>query len=277
MRLSSLVFIVFILLLIVGLWLDYQVALAQAPLFIAFHFASLAGVTLAVIYLWPELPGVLRKLILIIAALIIWRVSFFPIMVFAGWFATLGDWLILQSDWVPTVIYPSFLIVMAIMNFAVVVVGGLTVHYRRYTALPVLSIALVVAIMVSFTDRTDLRVLPDRSFSLSDVPPTYQASLGNPYYEAVQTSDYNVAEYVLVYSSAIMFSAIPSTPWSTTVKSVLEHEFRHMPQASSERRVIEHYLAFRSAHKWITCYGPCRDNWSVLLNNEAQKMSSLSQ
>ncbi len=268
MRFSFLLLTTLFSLFALGVWLDRQLFLAQEPLFVAFHVASLSGVMLAIIYLWPKLDGVFRKLILIGIALIVWRISYFPIMVFSGWVVTLGDWLIMQIQWLPTVIYPSFLIAMALMNLGVIVVGVLVVHGRRYMALPVLGAAVIVAVMVSFTDRSDLKVLPDRSYTLSEALPDFQASLGNPYYEAVDKLQYNVAEYTLVFASAIMFSAIPATPWSTEVKSILEHQFRETPRASSERRVIEHYLAFRSAQKWVTCRDECRDNGSNSLAEE---------
>ncbi len=274
MRFGFIFWVTMFFLLALGVWLDRQSFLAQMPLFIAFQVASLSGVVLAILYLWPKLGGTFRRILLVGMAFVVWRISYFPIMVFAGWITTLGDWLIIQTQWLPTMIYPSFLVVMALMNLGIIVVGALVVHRRRYAVLPVLGLAAIIAVMVSFTDRTDLQVLPDRSYALSEALPDFQPSLGNPYYEAVDEQQYNVAEYVLVFASALMFSAIPSTPWSTEVKSVLEHQFRRMPRASSERRVIEHYLAFRGAQKWITCRGECRDNWSNLLSEEARHLSA---
>ena len=246
-----------------GMWLDQQAVLEQLPLFTAFHAASLIGVVLAVVYLWPRLPGWGRKTMLVVAALIIWRVSYFPIMVWAGWVATLGEWLLIQTNWFPTVIYPTFLFVMALMNALAIILGGLAVHHRRVVALPVLSVAFVIAAMVSFTDRSDLTVLPDHNYAIEESLPQYHASEGNPYYPAVALPGYNLPERVLIFASGFMFSAIPSTPWSTTVKAILEHEFRNLPKASSDRRVVEHYLAFRSAQEWIACEGECRLTWRL--------------
>ncbi|NOY61774.1 MAG: hypothetical protein GXP10_01250 [Gammaproteobacteria bacterium] len=246
-----------LLLLAFGLWLDGRTTLEQWPLFMAFQSASLAGAALAVAWLWPRLPGVARRTILIVAALIIWRVSYFPIMVWAGWVTTLADWLVVQTGLLPSTIYPLFLLTVALMNSAAIITGALAVEHKSRVVLPLLSLAFIVAAMVSFTSKDDLTLLPDNNIAIHQSPPLAKPPVENSYFAVLDRADYNAAEWVLIFASASMYSAIPPTPWSTIVKGVLEEEFRAEPKASSAERVREHYLAFRSAHRYMKCGSDC--------------------
>ncbi len=233
-----------------GVWLDGRPVLEQGALFAAFQLASLAGVVWAVAALYPHVSGTALRLLLILGAAVVWRVSYFPIMVFAGWVATLGEWAALAAG-LPVVIYPTFLLAMAAMHSAAVLAGGWMVLRRRWRWAPVLIPALAIAVMVSFTAREDLTWLPDHSITIAQPVPALRPPLRNPYFEALASRDYNVAEQVLVFASGAMYALIPRTPWSTAVKSVLEHAFRAQPEASSAERVREHYLAFRAAQPLI--------------------------
>ncbi len=242
----------------IGLWLDARTIIDQAALFLAFQFASLIGAFLAIILLCTTFQGTTQRVLVVLFAAVVWRVSFFPIMVFSGWVATLGEWLVVQVGIIPVVIYPTFLIAMAVLNWGAIVSGGMMFYHHKYIwALPLL-IAFTVAVLVSFTAREDLAFLPDDNLVIEQSIPEVQPPLGNPYFEAFRQPEYGLPERVLIFASGAMYDLIPRTPWSTTVKSVLEHEFRNHPKASSKRRVQEHYLAFRAAHHNIRCGNSCQ-------------------
>lgn len=240
-----------------GLWLDTRTVLEQATIFVAFQAASLAGTLLAAVYLCYSVEGFGKRLLVLLCAAIVWRVSFFPIMVFAGWVATLGEWLLVNTGLVPVVIYPTFLIAMAAMHWGAVMLGGVMVLQKKSLWAPPLLMAFVVAVMVSMTAREDLTPLPDYSLAIGQSVPAVKAPQGNPYFEVLGRLDYGWPERVLIFASGAMYDMIPRTPWSTAVKSVLEHAFRDQPKASSAQRVREHYLAFRAAHPLIRCGDDC--------------------
>ncbi len=240
-----------------GLWLDTRETLEQATIFVAFHAASLSGVMLAVVYLCHNVEGFWRRLLIVLCAAIVWRASFFPVMVFAGWVATLGEWLLIKTGVLPVFIYPTFLVAMAAMHWGAVMLGGVMVLRKKTLWAPPLLMAFVIAVMVSFTASEDLAPLPDYSLSIEQPVPPVEPPRGNPYFEVLGKLDYGWPEQVLIFASGAMYDLIPRTPWSTAVKSVLEHAFRNLPRASSAQRVREHYLAFRAAHPRIRCGSGC--------------------
>ncbi|HHM05598.1 MAG TPA: hypothetical protein ENJ19_07630 [Gammaproteobacteria bacterium] len=234
-----------------GLGFDHLARLNQAPLFLAFQLASLTGTGFAVTSLWGKVQGPVLRAVVVVGAFIVWRVSYFPIMVFAGWVATLGEWVAVQLDVVPVVIYPTFFLAMALMNWAAVMAGGRLLYTKKLRWAPLAVSAFAIACLVSFTSSEDWTVLPDYNFAITQPAPAYFPPVGNPYYEAVGRPQYNLAEDVLLFASGAMYSFIPSGPWSSAVKGYLEQAFRDMPKASSARRVTEHYVAFRSAQSFI--------------------------
>jgi len=242
----------------IGLWLDTRSNIDQAALFLAFQFASLIGFFFAVILLCTTFQGNTQRALIVLFAAVVWRVSFFPIMVFSGWVATLGEWLVIQVGIIPVVIYPTFLITMALLNWGAIVSGGMMFYHHQYIWAPPLLIAFTIAAMVSFTAREDLSLLPDDNLVIEQSIPVIKPPLGNPYFEAFRQPGYGLTERVLIFASGAMYDLIPHTPWSTAVKSILESEFRRNPKASSTRRVKEHYLSFRAAHYRINCGNNCQ-------------------
>ncbi len=240
-----------VLLVSAGIWLDGREVMDQLPLFIAFQFASLAGVVLAIVWMWPKLDHVLLRVVLVIAAFIIWRMAYFPIMVWAGWVATLGDWLTLQFAVIPSIIYPTFLIMMAVLNGLAIIIGGMAVHRKKWVALPFLGLAFIIASMVSLTSSEDFTWYPDDAYVIDQSLPVAKMPEKNSYFSAMEEQDYNFSTQILVFASGAMYAAIPSTPWSIIVKGTLEQAFRDQPQASSAERTREHYLAFRVAQSKI--------------------------
>lgn len=231
----------------IGLWLDAAETLEQAAIFAAFQAASLAGAVLAAVWLAARVNHWGLRLLIGLCAFVVWRMAYFPVMVFAGWIATLVDWAVLAAG-LPSIIYPSFLLAMGAMHWGAVMVGGVMVLQKKWLWAPFLVAAFVIAVMVSLTAAEDLTLLPDDSVAIAEPVPAVTAPCGNPYFEVLDRPDYGWPERVLIFASGVMYDLIPPTPWATAVKSVLEHAFRDQPKASSAERVREHYLAFRAAH-----------------------------
>ncbi len=242
-----------ILLIGLGVWLDNQMVMEQHWLFLAFQLASVTGVVFGIAWMWSNLNNVFMRTLMILCALLVWRMSYFPIMVWAGWVATLGDWLMLQVNFLPAIVYPTFLLMIALMHGLAIIAGGTAVLRKNFVALPLLGAAFIIASMVSMTAKEDFSLSPDNSYTIEQNLPTVQLPRENSYLLAMETEDFNLAEQVLVFASGAMYAAIPSTPWSVAVKGTLEQAFRDKPKASSAQRVREHYLAFRSAQPRIRC------------------------
>ncbi len=235
-----------------GLWLDAARPLHQFSLWAALHVASLGGAALGSA-VWRgrfETPG--AQLALSAALLFGWRISYFPIMVFSGHVASIGEWLALAAG-LPVLVYPLFLVVVATLH----AVAGLGVAFLLRPPHPALRAALVpafaVALAVSFSSAEDLAPLPDRAWRLdAPVPPPVEAR-ANPYLAALGSPDYRPHVNVMLLAAGLTYETIPESPWARTVKAVLEHDFRRNPVASTHDRVVEHYLAYHSAHDRVGC------------------------
>ena len=71
------------------------------------------------------------------------------------------------------------------------------------------------------------------------------AALGSPAYRPHVN--------VMLLAAGLTYETIPPSPWARTVMAVLEHAFNANPVASTQDRVVEHYLAYHSAHDRIGC------------------------
>lgn len=249
MQLKVVVSSVAVLLLSVGVCLDNLVVVDQVVLFYAFQAASLLGVGLAAYTLWPRIPTPTLRSVMLICALLVWRIAYFPILVMSGWVATLGEWLLIQSHVFPIFIYPTFLLTMAGLYWVSIYVGGLCCYRRKLIAAVPIVAASSIAILISFTTVDDASLLPDMNRSLSSGIPVESTLQGNPYLSFSNTEQQHSSfpQRVLVFASATLFGLIPNSPWSATVKGVLGQFFINNPLASSSTRIQEHYLAFRAA------------------------------
>ncbi len=245
-----------------GIWLDHAPAIDQTDLFIAFHLASLSGIGLAVLAFWPRLQQPWRRGLFLVAALVVWRITYFPLMVFAGWIATLGEWVQINTQVLPHFIYPTFLLAMALFHCLSALAAGLLLQParvarpRRWFMYPAFLSGFVIAALVSFTSDKDMRILPDELMRNASIPQDARP-VANPYLTALRQGGYTVPQQTLLIAAGTIYPVIPHTPWSNTVKGVLEDQFRNSPRASSKQRVEEHYLGFLRAHDHLACKDNC--------------------
>ncbi len=239
-----------------GIWLDRTQPLSQAGLWSALHVASLGGVALG-LGAWALASGrgsssPAQRIGLAVAALLAWRVSYFPIMVFSGHVASIAEWVALGVG-APVVVYSVFLLSVVALH----AVAGLGVALLLRPPVPLFRAALVpafaVATVVSFSKAEDLALLPDRAWSLARPVPPVVAGSANPYLPALGSSEISPHVNVMLLAAGVTYATIPDAPWARAVRSVLEHDFNRNPVASTQARVVEHYLAYHASHSRIGC------------------------
>jgi hypothetical protein len=221
--------------------------LPQVELWSALHVASLGGVALGLAATWRE-----ARALRVAAALVAWRLAYFPIMVFSGHVASIVEWSCLELG-LPVFVYPAFLLNVATLHAASGVASGLVVRppwpWVRWVVAP----AFLVATFVSFMKPADFHLLPDRVPTL-DVPiPPPRAEGGNPYLGALVGPGYFPTQRAMLLAAGLTYATIPPSPWATTVKAVLEGDFEANPHGSTADRVKEHYLAYHAAQPFLGC------------------------
>jgi hypothetical protein len=225
----------------------------QGRLFAALFGASLVGPVVAVVWRGSRIAGAARRLALVALAVAAWRVSYFPIMVFSGHVASIGEWLLVGTRVLPVVIYPTFLLSVATLHALASLAASWILEPPlrplRWAALA----AFTVASLVSFSTLQDLRPLPDTGWQLGDPVPPPRSPERNPYLRNLTAPGYAPPQRLLLLAAGLTYATIPGTPWADTVKGVLEGQFEANPFAPSRSRVAEHYLAYRSAHARIGC------------------------
>lgn len=235
-----------------GLGLDRSHPIGQQALFVSILGASLLGAGLGLGARWPRVRSNRREL-LALAAVIAWRISYFPIMVFSGHVASIGEWLLLGTGILPVVIYPIFLVAVAGLHGAAAIAASWLVDPPRLWLASAVAPAFLLAALISFTTPVDLVLLPDTSVRLTSPVPSARAPEHNPYLERVTAPGYLVSQRVMLVAAGLTYATIPDTPWARTVKGVLEEQFEANPVAPTRTRVQEHYLAYHSAHALIGC------------------------
>lgn len=240
-------------LLAAGLGLDAARPLSQPALFVSLQVASLGGAALGAAAWWRHLrrPGQ-AGWAGALAALAGWRLAWFPIMVFSGHVASIGEWILVATG-LPVVVYPTFLVAVATLHaaaaLAAIQIAFPLVSWLRWALVP----AFLVAASVSFLRLEDLRPLPDTELRLSAPVPEPRVSGGNPYLEALGRPGYLPHQRVILVAAGLTYATIPSTPWARTVRETLGALFRERPRASTRDRVVEHYRAYHAAHFRVGC------------------------
>lgn len=239
-------------LVLLGGFLDSMVALDQTVLWVALQLASFGGAMLGLGAALRFLPMTSRPW-LAGAMLFSWRVAYFPIMVFSGHVASIGEWLLLLLG-LPIFVYPTFLLAVGGLHAAGAGVAALLVAPPKPLLRWAAAAAFLVACCVSFNQPRDLMPFPDTNWTLGEATvPAMRHESGNPYSEALTASGYWPNQRVVLLAATLTYDTISPSPWATTVKAVLEGLFQAAPYGSTRARVLEHYLAYHSAHGLIGC------------------------
>jgi len=239
-------------LVLAGNAIDSMRPLRQLPLWSGIQLASIGGVSLG-LAMFRQLS--LRSgslLALVLAGILAWRFAYFPIMVFSGHVASIGEWLLLAFD-LPVAIYPTFLLSIAGIHAAAAAAAGMLFWPPRPRIRLAVAAAFLVAASVSFNQLEDLTWFPDPVTRLDTAIPPMQVETGNPYLPAFTGPGYLPNQRVVLLAAGLTYETIPPSPWATTVKAVLEGLFHADPFVSSAARVREHYTAYHASHAQIGC------------------------
>ena len=248
--LGALALALYLFLFLHGLSID-RAPYAQRKLWRAVRIASLGGVVVGLLANWLFVfDATWQRLLMIPLALVVWRVTYFPLMVFSGHVVSISEW-IHAFVGIPIWIYGVFLLVIALLHTVVSFLFGqllAPLHPLVYVVLPAL---FALASAVSFAKPEDLRWSPDRFAGLDDPVPPPVAPGRNPYFPRLLGPGYLPHQRIVLIAAGLTYETIPPSPWGRTVKSVLEVLFDEKPRASAAQRIRDHYLAYASAHPLI--------------------------
>ena len=252
-----------------GLLLD-RPDVGQPHLFWAFASASVVGVVAGAGWFLRRRRG-WRRAGTLALLLLVWRVGYFPILVFSGVVASAAEWSTSWADPGLGLIYSVFIASVCLFHAAVAV--ALCLATRGAAPLPVahpllerplvkraldprvlLAVAIPqigVALAVSVIEPSeDLTLLPDWPWHAAAVPAVH-APRENPYLSRVTEEGASVQERILAFNAGATYAIIPPSRWGNAIKGTLEHLCFSNPDGSSTDRVQEHYLAYLAAHDYV--------------------------
>lgn len=246
--------LILITLVLTGVVIDQTHPITQQQLYVSFHLAGVLGIGMVMLYLFPRLPSPLLKIAFVIGALIAWRVSYFPLMVFSGHIASIGEWLLVRIPFAPVFIFPTFLVSLAAMNGLVTACVWTLLKYRDWKVYATIVPAGLFAAIISFNTLADLgQLLPDHPWTQARPVPPIHLPQANPYLPKITRPGYNWAQRAWLFAAGNTYALIPESPWARVVKGVLEDVTNKNPVATSATRVVDHYLAYLRAHRYIGC------------------------
>lgn len=250
----------------VGLWIDGQQSIGQPTLFWSFMFASSAGILGG----WETATRLdrnkVRKLAALVVCVVVFRITWFPLMVFAGFIAALGE-VITFGVAERSIIFPTFLVALFGMEYVVswvaasVVtvheiddepgVGGFLTAIPRKLLIAVGLPSLAIAFMVSFMSADDYVLFPDEPWSEPRPVPPIVPPDGNPYLDKLESGDNGAFETVYLVNAGMTFDLVPEGPWGGAVKGTLAYLFSRQLDAPASERIADHYLGYLAAHRTI--------------------------
>ena len=266
-------------LVLIGFWLDRTEVLTQDKLVYAFYLSGIAGLLPVIVHYISKNHndgggGLWKNNLLALLVLLVWRIAYFPIMVLAGYFATLGESLT-QSLFDTSVVYPFLLLSVALMNAFSLLIAAMILYllftlfrtktnnklqsknnqWAFFSSISLLSVSIplaVLAIGVSFTQPADWHAIPDTTF-LDDKPlPAASLPEINPYSTALDKQGLSWQHKVLFKSAEITYNLIPdNTQWSQVVKGTLESEFVKTKVISTAFCTKVHLRAFMTAQPFL--------------------------
>lgn len=232
-----------------GVYLDSLVAVSALNLhqiFLVTSIVTAAGVLTGYYNCKASYP---ERIIVCIATVIVWRISFFPLLVLAG---CITSWANAATNAlsISAVVYPVFLV-----SFALLFAGAVwwAIHVLRTKRL-IASVAAVclatLATIVSFIAPADFKwPLLRSSTNLTLAAPIVAPGM-NPYPLILSKAQLNWRQQLLMRIGSLTYQSLPErgAPWALSVKGSLEHLLRNASGYRSELFLVDHYRAFSAAH-----------------------------
>jgi hypothetical protein len=235
---------------LIGLGMDWLRELTPFTLYAAFMAASLLGLCLAAIFVWPWVVFRGERLALFGLLYLGWRLSYFPLLQLSclatGWAAGF----FIRLPLVQPAIYPVFLPLLGLAHLA----AGLLVVLPLATRRPLLALVawppLLLAGVSSFCDWEDVHPLPDRGYAcratISELPPapTLDGILRRP-------SPLAWNERFRLWLAGCVYAHRDSSPWSTVVQGTLARNLARegaadaapQPRRVSTTRFVQWYYS----------------------------------
>jgi hypothetical protein len=253
--------------LAVGWRVDAMLEPSQPVLFWCFLAFGLSGCALG----WRARArldeSAVRQCVALIAALLAWRLAYFPLMVICGWLASVGEWAAFRA-FGRSVVYPSFALLLLAVNAAIAWIAAAAVtvarpappSFRERTLERLLrnpprlallglgAAALPVAAMVTFSAPSDRTWFRDRPWSEPRPLPPIHDPERNPYAIILREHELGLPSQVLAFNALVTYPLVPEGPWGSAMKGTLEALALAKPIATSQDRIDEHYLAYLAAH-----------------------------
>jgi hypothetical protein len=248
-----------------GFFIDKRLYLTSSDLEFIFHLAGAIAIIPALVVALLSSQSNVKRLFLVLLAVVIWRISFFPILVISAYVATLSE-NFFSSQLDLLVIYPAFLasifllnlisfrIGILVLNVLIRLVQGKSQTVGSYiTTVAAIPLA-VIAGMVSFTEASDLHAMPvcPITTSVSKLYADDAESLlqTDPYHEKLQAPDISWRKKPLLYAASVTYDLIPEGGvWTQAVKSNLELKTRARANINNSQCMRNHLDSFILAHK----------------------------
>lgn len=169
------------------------------------------------------------------------RISFFPALVIAGYFASLMNsilWLSLDIEAPHTFFFPLLYLVM--MVFSAFLLLSLSSGMKRLIGLG----AIVMCCMISFTSFHDLHLVDPLLYSIKEEGRGTECDDRKNYYEELLQESSGISSSFLLLNAAITYELIPPSPWGREVRDRLACLAYQNPEGSSRDRLEEHFRVF---------------------------------
>lgn len=243
-----------IAILAMGYTLDHYSDVSLKTFASAYSISSFFGTFPVVAFVILRKRSWISTTTIIGMAFLIWRISFFPIMVIAGYFTTLFE-SVFTSFTIAPVIVPILLLNTALLHATTMIVACsvLNANTTRRLRILLLSIALpllLLAGIVSFSNKSDWRLSPYSLVTINAHTTHTQHPTINPYPELLQQDSYSWQQRVLLYTGLITYELIPSNGhWTQQVKGTLEYDLKTIKKFESRFFTLSHLNAYWLANR----------------------------
>ncbi len=247
-------YIVFLIILVAaavyGSILELHIAIQARHLFFGLHLAAFGALTSIALIQWKTQKTLKSRLFFLFLLFFIFRIAYFPVMVLSATVACYSEWLLLLFlPNCPVRVFPAFLISTVLMFAAIALSVSFALQGKR-SAWFLVIILLAPMTLISLSSHQDLLLFPDQYASEIKPLPEVRFPNQNPYWDGLEDDSLNPAQKLLALAGALLYPLIPSSPWATAAKGILEHAYRSNPSGSSAERLKDHYAAFISAHRY---------------------------
>ena len=241
---------------LIGLVLDQQHGTSLAAFSYAYSLTSAGSVIAILVFVLLRTRNWLKVVTLILMGAVIWRISFFPIMVIAGYLTTLIENLFAAFS-IQLVIFPVLLLNVMLLHAVSLLIGVLIVQgsMSRVKRLLLLFVALPLALLasvVSFINDRDWTLTPFSLDSNVTIATTVSLPTTSPYPALLQDDKYDWRQRTLLYTGLVTYYLVPTGgAWTPYVQGTLEQDLRNGGEFGGRYFTLSHLNAY-----WLAKHDP---------------------